>query len=42
MIELTIDGGVWTVRLNRPDKANSLTKAMLEEIAAIAGRAAAR
>lgn len=41
MIELTIDGGVWTVRLNRPDKANSLTKAMLEEIAAIAGRAAA-
>ncbi|SEN81711.1 Enoyl-CoA hydratase [Gemmobacter aquatilis] len=41
MIELKIDGGVWTVRLNRPDKANSLTKAMLEEIAAIAGRAAA-
>ncbi|OHC43003.1 MAG: enoyl-CoA hydratase [Rhodobacteraceae bacterium GWE1_64_9] len=33
-------GGVWTVTLNRPDKANSLTRAMLEEIADIAGRAA--
>lgn len=40
MIGLEIAGGVWTVTLNRPDKANSLTRAMLEEIADIAGRAA--
>lgn len=40
MINLTKDAGVWTVTLNRPDKANSLTKAMLEELAQIAGDAA--
>lgn len=40
MIGLEIAGGVWTVTLNRPDKANSLTRAMLGEIADIAGRAA--
>ena len=40
MIDLTKDAGVWTVTLNRPDKANSLTKAMLEELAQIAGDAA--
>lgn len=40
MIELEQDGGLWIVRLNRPDKANSVTRAMLAEIAAIAGRAA--
>lgn len=40
MIGLEIAGGVWTVTLNRPDKANSLTRAMLQEIADIAGRAA--
>lgn len=40
MIELTIDGGCWTVTINRPDKANSLTRAMLAEIADIASRAA--
>ena len=40
MIGLEIAGGIWTVTLNRPDKANSLTGAMLEEIATLAGRAA--
>lgn len=40
MIELSIDGGCWTVTINRPDKANSLTRAMLDEIADIASRAA--
>jgi enoyl-CoA hydratase len=36
MIELDKDGGLWTVTINRPDKANSLTAAMLEELADIA------
>ena len=36
MIELTKEGGLWTVTLNRPDKANSLTGAMLGELAEIA------
>lgn len=40
MIELTKEDGVWTVMINRPDKANSLTKAMLEELAEIATDAA--
>lgn len=39
MIDLTIDGGLWTVTLNRPEKANSLTKTMLVELAEIARRA---
>jgi len=39
MIELEQDGGLWTLRLNRPDKANSLTRAMLAEISALASRA---
>lgn len=39
MIELTREDGLWTVTLNRPDKANSLTRAMLEELAAIAAAA---
>lgn len=42
MIVLDRDGPRWTVTLNRPDKANSLTRAMLgelEEIVAEAGRA---
>ncbi|SDC72587.1 enoyl-CoA hydratase/isomerase family protein [Ruegeria marina] len=44
MIELEQDGGLWTVTLNRPDKANSLTADMLErlvEIAEAAGEARA-
>ncbi|MCB1339776.1 MAG: enoyl-CoA hydratase/isomerase family protein [Pseudooceanicola sp.] len=36
MIELAKDGGLWTVTLNRPDKANSLTGEMLEQLAEIA------
>ncbi len=36
MIELDRDGGVWTVTLNRPDKANSLTGRMLADLAEIA------
>ena len=36
MIELHKDGGLWTVTIRRPDKANSLTKAMLEQLADIA------
>lgn len=40
MIDLTKENGVWTVVINRPDKANSLTKAMLEELAQIAQDAA--
>lgn len=39
MIDLKIEGGMWTVTLNRPEKANSLTKAMLAELATIATRA---
>ena len=33
------DSGLWVVTINRPDKANSLTKAMLEELADIANAA---
>ncbi|GHF06916.1 enoyl-CoA hydratase [Aliiroseovarius zhejiangensis] len=40
MIDLAKQDGVWIVTLNRPDKANSLTKAMLEELAQIAMDAA--
>ncbi|MGI3184693.1 enoyl-CoA hydratase/isomerase family protein [Nioella aestuarii] len=36
MIDLTKDGGLWTITLNRPDKANSLTAEMLERLAEIA------
>lgn len=35
MIELSKDNGIWTVTLNRPDKANSLTEAMLVELCEI-------
>ena len=33
------DSGLWVATINRPDKANSLTKAMLEELADIASDA---
>ena len=36
MIGLTKDDGLWTVTIDRPDKANSLTLAMLTELAEIA------
>ncbi|SLN68794.1 putative enoyl-CoA hydratase echA6 [Pseudoruegeria aquimaris] len=36
MIELRKEGSLWVVTLNRPEKANSLTKAMLTELADIA------
>lgn len=36
MIDVTKENGLWTVTLNRPDKANSLTTAMLTELADIA------
>lgn len=36
MIDLHKDGGLWTVTICRPDKANSLTKVMLEQLADIA------
>ncbi|GGH59847.1 enoyl-CoA hydratase/isomerase family protein [Frigidibacter albus] len=42
MIALDCDGGVWTATINRPDKANSLTAAMLEELERIAADAAAQ
>ncbi|AUQ60146.1 MULTISPECIES: enoyl-CoA hydratase/isomerase family protein [Phaeobacter] len=40
MIDLDIaENGLWTVTLNRPDKANALTAAMLEQLCDIAERA---
>ncbi|MCH2163608.1 MAG: enoyl-CoA hydratase/isomerase family protein [Marinovum sp.] len=36
MIELTKDGDLWIAKINRPDKANSVTEAMLTELAEIA------
>lgn len=39
MIDLDISGGVWTLTLNRPDKANALSLEMLERIAEIASDA---
>ena len=36
MIRLDKDGGIWTVTLDRPDKANSLTELMLRELCTIA------
>lgn len=36
MIDLQKDGDLWVVQINRPDKANSLTHAMLSELADIA------
>lgn len=39
MIDLTREDGLWTVTLNRPDKANSLTPDMLEDLTRIATEA---
>ena len=39
MIDLTQNDGLWTITLNRPDKANSVTPDMLGKIADIAERA---
>ena len=36
MIRLAREDGLWIVTIDRPDKANSLTAAMLEELTAIA------
>ncbi len=36
MIEVERDGGLWTLRLNRPEKANSLTRDMLADLVAAA------
>lgn len=41
MIALEVAGGIWTATINRPDKANSLTGAMLAELGDIAERAMA-
>ncbi|MCV2867217.1 enoyl-CoA hydratase/isomerase family protein [Defluviimonas sp. WL0002] len=39
MIGLDVTDGLWTITIDRPDKANSLTGAMLEDLAGIAARA---
>jgi enoyl-CoA hydratase/carnithine racemase len=41
MIRSRQNDGLWTITIDRPDKANSLTRAMLEEIDALAARAGA-
>jgi enoyl-CoA hydratase/carnithine racemase len=41
MIRLVREGGLWVVTLDRQDKANALTRAMLVELSAIAEGAAA-
>ena len=41
MIRLEMKDGLWRVTIARPEKANSLTRAMLHELADIAGAAAA-
>ncbi|MCL7466465.1 enoyl-CoA hydratase/isomerase family protein [Phaeovulum sp. NW3] len=40
MIRLKAEDGLWQVTIDRPEKANSLTRAMLADIDAIAARAA--
>ena len=41
MIDLSRSGGIWILRLDRPEKANSLTLEMLERIAEVAQEGAA-
>ena len=33
MIELSKSGAIWVIKINRPDKANSLTRRMLQDLA---------
>lgn len=40
MIDLEKNGALWIARIRRPQKANSLTKAMLEDLTGFVGRAA--
>ncbi len=40
MIDLSKDDGLWVATINRPDKANSLTRTMLSDLADIAEAAA--
>jgi enoyl-CoA hydratase len=42
MIELSCDGPVWRLTLNRPDRANALTRDMLAELVAHVDAAAGR
>jgi len=39
MIGVSTEGGLWTITLNRPEKANSLTAAMLEDLVTLTARA---
>jgi len=41
MIGVSVDGGLWGVTLNRPDKANSLTATMLADLLGVMHRAEA-
>lgn len=41
MIDLTKDGALWVITINRPDKAGALTRDMLADLAAIARNAQA-
>ena len=40
MIDVEQDGGLWVITLNRPEKANAVTKAMLEDLDSAVERAA--
>ncbi|WP_372840261.1 enoyl-CoA hydratase/isomerase family protein [Phaeovulum sp.] len=40
MIDLSISEGLWVISINRPEKANSLTRVMLGQLDEIAARAA--
>ena len=40
MISVENEAGLWVITLNRPEKANALTKAMLEDLLAAVERAA--